>query len=160
MTLNDAYLISQIAAAGLVVPTLIYLALQIRQNTKQLRAAARYQFIEATGQMNALTGGSKQAASVLRRGLESLEGLDPDEAMQFFIIVGQFYQIHSAMFELNRDKLLPDSQWSNVRHDLTSLLSSPGGLHVWKSLGEKSFDSTFVEYVELLRSRTETAPTR
>lgn len=47
MTLNDAYLVSQTAAAVLVAPTLLYLALQVRQNTVQSRAVARYQFVDA-----------------------------------------------------------------------------------------------------------------
>lgn len=57
MTLNDAYLASQIVAAILVAPTLLYLALQNSQNTKQMRASASFQWIEASGQMNALVAG-------------------------------------------------------------------------------------------------------
>ena len=57
MTLNDIYLLSQIVAAILVAPTLLYLAVQVRQNTRQMRANASFQWIEASGQMNALVAG-------------------------------------------------------------------------------------------------------
>ena len=63
MTLNEAYLVSQIAAAILVAPTLLYLAVQVRQNTKQMRANASFQWIEASGQMNALVAGDTKAAA-------------------------------------------------------------------------------------------------
>ncbi|MEZ5918196.1 MAG: hypothetical protein R3C40_11650, partial [Parvularculaceae bacterium] len=46
MTLNDLYLISQIIAVLLVAPTLLYLALQIRQGTEQLRSESRQTQLE------------------------------------------------------------------------------------------------------------------
>lgn len=48
MTLNDLYLVSQIALAAIGVPTLAFLALQVRQNTKQLRANASHQSSKPT----------------------------------------------------------------------------------------------------------------
>lgn len=105
MTLNDIYLVSQIAAAVFVAPTLLYLALQVRQNTLQMRAAARFQWVEASGQMNALLGGDTAAASVFRRGWDDPGQLDADEKMQFLVFLGHFMQIYSTMFELHQDGL-------------------------------------------------------
>jgi hypothetical protein len=150
MTLNDAYLVSQIIAAILVAPTLLYLALQVRQNTKQLQAAARYQFVEATGQMNAAIAQEKQAASVFRRGLEDYAALDADERMQFLAFVGQHMQIHSVMFELYEDGLLTESQWHNVRKDILSLARSDGGKRIWEEFGRTGLSAKFVAYVETL----------
>lgn len=150
MTLNDAYLVSQIAAAALVVPTLLYLALQVRQNTKQLKAAARYQFVEATGQINAVIAGDKSAASVFRRRIGEYASLDDDERWQFLVIVGQHLQIHSVMFELYEDGLLPETQWHNVRKDILTLVRSDGGRRIWEDFGKTGLDPKFVAYVERL----------
>ncbi len=150
MTLNDLYLVSQIVAAILVAPTLLYLALQVRQNTRQMRAVARYQFVEATGQMNALTAGSRETASLFRRGMTDIDALDADERMQFFVFIGQFFQIYSVMFELHEDRLLPDSQWHNVRKDLVSLLASSGGRRVWEVFGREGLDPKFAAAVEAM----------
>lgn len=155
MTLNDAYLVSQIAIAVLGVPTLLYLALQVRQNTKQLRAAARYQFVEATGVLNVGMATQRQAASVFRRGIEDWAGLDADERMQFFIMAGHFLQICSVMFELHEDRLLTDSQWHNVRKDLIALVGSSGGREVWKDFGAKGLDARFARFVEGLVANPE-----
>jgi len=46
MTLNNLYLISQIFAVLLVAPTLVYLALQIRQGAEQLRSESRQTQLE------------------------------------------------------------------------------------------------------------------
>ncbi|MHA6288854.1 hypothetical protein [Maricaulis sp. CAU 1757] len=153
MTLNDAYLISQILAVVLIGPTLLYLALQVRQNTKQLRAAARYQFVEATGQLHALTAGDKANASMFRRGISHHADLDADERMQFLILTGHFLHIYSVMYELHQDGLLPDSQWHAVRQDLVFVLASDGGRLVWESFGKEGLPPDFVAYAEEI-SRT------
>ena len=150
MTLNDAYLISQIIGVVLIAPTILYLALQVRQNTMQMRAAARFQWVEASGQFNALTAGSRQAASVFRRGWENAKDLDPDEQMQFLVHIGHFMQIYSTMFELHQDKLLPDTQWHNCRKDMIAVMHSPGCRWVWDTFGKHGLNPEFVTYIETL----------
>lgn len=157
MTLNDLYLISQIVAVVLIGPTLLYLALQVRQNTVQMRAAARFQWVEASGQFNALTAGSLQAASVFRRGWENAEGLNLDEQMQFLVHIGHFMQIYSTMFELHKDKLLPDTQWHNCRKDMIAVMQSPGCRWVWDTFGKHGLNSEFVTYMEMLGAGDETS---
>ncbi|MCK5943090.1 MAG: hypothetical protein KAI24_14015 [Planctomycetes bacterium] len=150
MTLNDLYLLSQILAVALVAPTLVYLALQVRQNTAMLRATARYQFVEATGQMNALLAGDPAVASIFRRGCADIATLSDDERMQFTVFLGHCLQIYSTMYELHTERLLPGSQWHNVRKDLLSALSAPGGAAVWESFGRHGLDPEFVRFVDAL----------
>jgi hypothetical protein len=155
MTLTDAALISQIAGVLLVIPSILYLAFQIQQNTKQLKAAARYQFVEATGQMNAVMAADTRAASVFRRGTENYESLDADERMQFLVFIGQHMQIHSVMFELYEDGLLPETQWHNVRKDILTIVRSDGGKRIWEEYGRTGLDPEFVAYVERARASAE-----
>jgi hypothetical protein len=154
MTLENIYLVTQIVAVIALVPSLIYLALQVKQNTSQLRASARYQFVEATGMMNAAVVSGLQPASTFRRGLAG-EALDADESMQFLIMTGQYFQIYSVMFELWTDKLLPDSQWHAVRKDLVTLMASPGGRRIWDDVMSTALETKFVNLVESLASSGE-----
>ncbi|GGB78698.1 hypothetical protein [Henriciella pelagia] len=151
MTLNDAYLLSQIVAVVLVAPSILYLALQVRQNTQQLRATARFQWVEASGQFNALTAGSVQVASMFRKGWDNPDQLDDDERMQFLIHLGHFLQVYSTMYELHQEKLLPETQWYNCRKDMISVMNSPGGLWVWEAFGRKGLHPEFVTFMEGLR---------
>lgn len=155
MSLESAFYISQLIAVVALIPSIIFLALQVGQNTAQLKAGARYQFVEATGRMHALTAGSPQVASVFRRGLDDFEALDDDERMQFMIFGGHLFQIYSTMFELHGEGLLPDSQWHNVRKDIISLLGAAGGRHVWERFGKEGLDPKFVSHVEALTRRHE-----
>ncbi len=139
MNLSDAAMIAQIAGTVLVVPTLLYLALQVRQNTKQLKAAARYQFVEATGQVNAEVIANKQAASVFRRGLSNYADLDADERIQFPFLIGQHLQIHSVMFELHEDALLTYGKSSAGPASTRNSWPTVEGLRVG---AESSYDMT------------------
>jgi len=155
MTLNDILIFSQITAAVLVVPSVLYLAMQVRQNTKQLKAAATYQFVEATGQMNAVMAGSKALASVFRRGTKHFDSLDKDERWQYFFFLGQHMQIHSVMFELHQSGLLPETQWHNVWKDILTMIRSDGGRRVWEDFARGGLDPAYVAFVENLVASAE-----
>jgi len=157
MTLNDIYLLSQIVAAIPVAPTLLYLAVQVRQNTKQMRANASFQWISASGEMNAVIAGDKQAASVFRRGWDDPDALDDDERMQYLVHIGHFLQIYSTMFEFHEDGLLPATQWHNCRKDIVSIINSAGGQWVWETFGKRGLDPSFVAFVEKLKDSSEAA---
>ncbi len=155
MTLNDVYLISQIAAAVLVAPTLLYLALQVRQNTAQMRAAAAHQYLETNKDLNLAIIQNKQMASVYRRGTEDYEALDADEKAQFFFFTGQYYQTFSNMYQLWKRNTLPDSAWHPIRKHLISMMAMPGTRHVWDGYARTGQAPDFVAYVEKLHASGE-----
>lgn len=131
-----------------VLATLIYLAIQTRNINRQSQAEARYAFVESMAQINVAIGQDKQVSSVWRRGLETIETLDEDERMQFFMFVGQYANSWAAMYQLHRDRLLPDAQWQIVRNDVVSILGTKGGLFFWENGGNSAFDKDFVEWIE------------
>jgi hypothetical protein len=148
MTLNDIYLVSQVLAVFALVPSVIYLAVQVRQNTLQARANAAYQFLEANGNINMAVIENKQVASVIRRGLESYDSLDKDEKPQFMWFVGQHFTVHNTMYELYQNKMLPESQWHPVKKDILTVLSTPGGRTIWNDFAIAGLPPDFVAYVE------------
>ncbi len=155
MTLNDAYLISQIVAVVLVAPTLLYLALQVRQNTAQMRAGATQQYLETAKDLNLALISNKQAASVYRRGVEDLEALDEDEKTQFFFYAGQFYQSFADMYVLWKAKTLPDTAWYPIRKHLISMMAMSGTRRVWDNWAREGLSPGFVAYVEALAAAGE-----
>ena len=148
MTLNDIYLISQVVAVAALIPSVLYLAVQVRQNTLQARANAAYQFLEATGSINAIPLGNKQTASVIRRGLEDISALDPDERLQFIWFAGQHFTTHSTVYALYQNKTLPESQWHPIKKDIITFLATNGGRTIWNDFAAKGLSPDFVTYVE------------
>jgi hypothetical protein len=149
MSLEQHAYLAEIVAAMAVVPSLIYLAVQVRQSNAQTRAAARFAFVEATGDINAVIAQDKSVASLWRRGLRSPEDLDEDEIIQLWMLIGQYANTWMVMHHLHQDGNLPENQWSVVRNDMLGILTSEGGRAFWK-IGAEAFDPAFRRYVNSL----------
>jgi hypothetical protein len=155
MTLNDVYLVSQIAVAVIGVPTLVFLAMQVRQNTKQLRANAAHQFLETNKDLNLAMVGNKASAGVYVRGLKDFTALDEAERLQFILWVGQYYQTFSNMHDLWKVNALPETAWRPVRKHLIDMLAMPGTRHVWEAFARDALPPDFIAYVDSLRGSGE-----
>jgi hypothetical protein len=131
----------------LVLATLIYLAIQTRSINKQAKADARYAFVNAVGEINMSIAQDVSNASVWRRGLEAVDGLNEDERMQFIMFVGQYANLWSVMHQLHLEGILPETQWIIVRNDIRSILGSAGGRFFWEHGGGEAFDPAFTEFV-------------
>ena len=85
MTLQDIGNIGEFVAAVATLATLIYLAVQIRQNTDSVKAAAAQSVLEAPNQALQSAASSQQQARVVVLGQTDYEKLSDDERMQFMI---------------------------------------------------------------------------
>lgn len=139
--------VGELLGSLLVLVTLIYLAVQTRGISRQSRAEARYAFVDAVGEINMAIARDKDTACVWRKGLGSVQSLDEDERMQFFMLVGQYSNLWSVMYQLHQDHLLPEKQWTVVRNDIASILGSDGGRYFWANGGAAAFDREFAEFV-------------
>jgi len=148
VTLNDIYLASQVVAVAALIPSVLYLAVQVRQNTLQARASAAYQFLEASGNINAIPIGNKQTARVVRRGIEDISVLDADEKLQFTWFIGQHLTTHNTLYELYRNKTLPESQWHPIKKDIITILATNGGRAIWDDFAAEGLSPDFIAYVE------------
>ena len=137
----------EVLGSLLVLATLIYVAIQTRNINKQSQAEARYAFVDAVADINMVIAQNKETASVWRRGLEFAEDLDADERMQFLMLIGQYANLWSVMHQLYEDHLLPQTQWTIVKNDITSILGSNGGTYFWENGGGAAFDKNFVDFV-------------
>jgi hypothetical protein len=135
------------AGAIAVVASLLYLARQIQQATRQARAAARYSFVDAYGETNAAIFQSTDTASIYRRGLAG-ELTEPDEQMQFTLMLANFINTWNVLYDLHEEDQLPDTQWELVCKDIHALYSTPGGRRFWEETGRHAMNQRFVEAVE------------
>lgn len=147
--------VADVVGVIVVAPSLVYLALQVRQNTRQMRASATNQYFDASKDLNLALIASTQTASVYRRGVADFDALDEDEKTQFFFYIAQFYQSFSNMHDLWTEKTLPDSAWHPIRKHLISMMALPGARHVWEAWAREGLAPAFVAYVDGLAASGE-----
>ena len=91
MTLEDLGNIGELVAAVGVIISLIYLALQIRQNSRWLRASLEQSITDSTNQTIQAAAASPQFSRVVLEGQERFEELTEDEQRQFVLYaIGTF----------------------------------------------------------------------
>ncbi len=148
--------VAEILGAVAVVASLVYLGRQIHQSNAQSQADARYSFLDAYGQLSLTIAENKDLASVFRRGMQGLE-LDEDEAIQFFVCIGQYLNTWSVLFDLHEERHLPDTQWTVIRKDIITLLSMPGCRAFWDDVGRLGTHENFRNEVEKILASEETS---
>jgi hypothetical protein len=151
MTIQDLGAIGELVGGIAVIITLIYLALQIRQNTSSIEGATEQSIMNHEMAMYTLIA---EHPSVYRRGSQCLSDLDADEAVVFEHLMGAtMTQIYSAYAQYRR-KLLPESVWQTYLLEWADYSTLPGFQQVWKSL-EKYYPLEFRQALDQsLENRT------
>ena len=150
MNLNDLANIAQIIAAVGVVISLIYLALQIRGNTKIASAQARHSISEFALRISIFRAEHADRFAKLERGSELTEG---DRQFQYWSHV-QFLLHAETYFHHHELGLMPDAHWRPYARYMTKYIQSPGLKEAWDDIGP-GFSEDFARWLNDLFKRPE-----
>ena len=83
VTLEQASFIAEVISGIAVIASLIYVGLQIRQNTTATQAAGRQAYVDSMNDYVGLINSSPNLADILHRGANGLSNLKNGEVIQF-----------------------------------------------------------------------------
>ena len=153
MTLDNLGNVGEIVGAIAVVASLIYLALQIRQNTSALRSAAYRDATASAAEVNALLANNSDLATLFARGTLDFDRLNPIEKMQVGAVLGTLCGMYQELsYQYSQGHLDPDF-WLGFESGLTALFQLPGVREWWPDRA-RLFSSDF----QLLVSRVTSPP--
>src|SRR5437762_13022377 len=109
--------IGQLAAVFVGIPSLIYLATQIREQTKERRESA----------VNVLTVQWGDLTCALHDSAE----LDPVSKLRFSAFFNRFFNHFEAMYFSHRDGILTASAWGKIERTLSDFIAYPGIQQWW-----------------------------
>jgi hypothetical protein len=130
-----------------VIATLVYLAVQVRQNTQLLRANAFSASSAANVSFNHLLGSNPAAARVFQIGLESFASLSEDEQRQFLQLIRGLVASYEPMFQQYEQGMIEANDWHARRGSLRRMLSLPH-LAAWWEHRKDVFAPAFVEELD------------
>jgi hypothetical protein len=116
-----------------VIITLIYLAVQIRHNTRSTKLASMQSTLLAAQNVGILPAQDRSLARVVRVGLSTPDELDEDEFQQFRYFLMNMLRVHEDMFVQHRAGVVDDETWMARSISLRTIFSMPGGRRVWDS---------------------------
>jgi hypothetical protein len=157
MTLDDLSSVAEIIGATATVITLAYLALQVRQNSTQLREATRIAKITSLDHTVEMFSRFREMlteprnAELYVRGLDSFTTLNCAEQLQFRALIEEFVFAYHGMYVRYMHGDLEESTWIRRLPVVASLLERTGGLEWWESrkmIFPGDFVSTLETYVQ------------
>ncbi len=160
MSLEDLGNIGEFLGGLAVLVTLVYLALQIRQNTRQLERtaaiskAATYQNLTTLiVEGNARISTNREFAELRLKGRQALANLDEVDQNRFLLSMSSMFRIMENLSQQNAAGLLSDDEFSSWQYTLRMHLSYPGAREAWRELSP-AFSPIFRELVESIVSES------
>jgi hypothetical protein len=151
MSLQDLGNLGEFVAAVAVLVTLIYLALQIRQNTRQivqntqsLRLAANHAFKRDGQDLRMTIAQDPEMARILRVGLADRSSLDENDYMRFNVMLAAIFEHLQFAFERREEGLV---DWDAQERFTRTYMAQPGARDWWNS-GREILNEPFVDHVE------------
>lgn len=148
MTIEQSGSIGEVIGALATVGTLAYLAVQIRANTRMVRAQSRHASNVGISEVAMGLAHDQQLAGIFRRGLANSDSLEPDELIQFTFLLSQFLAVPELVFTDVRTRVSDPAAFERAWASIRQLVRSPGGRAFWERHGRISYPPEFCSFVE------------
>ena len=129
-----------------VVLTLLYLAYEIHQNSKQSKVAASQSVMQSLSDYYRSAAETEQFANVVSKGIDDLGTLTKGEATQFFMWGFSFFRLVELAHLHYRLGNIPESFWNGQAAHLEGLMSYAGVRKIWE-IRKHVFSEEFQKFV-------------
>ena len=147
MTLQDLGSIGSFLAAIATLLTLIYLAIQIRQNSESVKSAAAQSVLESLNEAIQSAASTPQLSRVVALGQSDFDQLSEDERQQFLIwLFGWFRIIEQAHHNYILGHFEPRI-WNGYAKHIESVMQAPA-VHRWWNLRKSVFSPDFQQFID------------
>lgn len=144
LTLADWANIGEVIGAIAVVISLVYVGIQIRESTEEMRATNRQQLISRAHEATARFALSSELSAVLAK-VAIGDPLTGGEQVQYgYLIRSMLYDVQEALV-LNREGRLDDAYWETRAVVARSYMSSPQARSVYQR--EKALGTLLPDFV-------------
>ena len=147
LTLESIYFIGQTIAAIAIVVSLIYVGIQVRQNTSATKTASAQAYVTANNEIVGLINSSPKLADVLHQGANGLSVIKDGDLIRFMAFHDLVF-ISFQSFHLQWKKgTLDEALWVTYKQAFIALLQQKGQQDWWTER-RHWFNSEFQDYVE------------
>ena len=108
-----------------LIGTLVFLAIQIRQNTASVKANTELETSKIWAEFHERVSHSNEMASIWDKGLTDEKTLSPDEKRKFIWFIAAFFVMVESHFRQWESDYLSDETWKVYRRTASGLLTNP-----------------------------------
>jgi hypothetical protein len=135
--------IGELVGGAVVVASLIYLAVQVRQNTNAVRSTTRHAWLSAIQTCNQF---ALDHSDVWNKGAFEQQELGGEELTRFITLIHSGLNAYETLYSEYLAGNVEDEFWEGKVRQMTFIVSSPSGRAAWVNYTHL-FDKRFVKYV-------------
>ncbi len=139
--------IGELVGGAAVIATLIYLAIQLRQNTKGIRAQAYYNVVSGKNALYRELAADEELFNILGQGLAADPPLSSiTDGARAHLIFYAFMNEFETTYRLYKADAVEEEIWHRDKAQMAGMIGFPGMI-TWWSLGKQYFHKDFVAEV-------------
>jgi len=123
--------IGQLAAVLIGIPSIIYLAIQIRNQSKESQRAAANVLIAHWTDLRKSFSDNAEVAAIYLRGLQSFDDLAPVEKLRFGSTLGRAFGLSDGLYQFYLDGALDPKLWKTFEQATVDFITYPGAQTWW-----------------------------
>ncbi|MCX2983116.1 hypothetical protein EYC98_19820 [Halieaceae bacterium IMCC14734] len=150
MSIQELGSLGELIAAIATLATLIYLALQIRQNTNSVAGATELEINKEITAWHARITADPELMLLYEKGAQN-EAMNESEALRYRWLVAELIWFYEGVYRQHNRGLISETQWETV---VTSILGLLGAdvLRTWWEAKTAALSEDFVSYIDERRS--------
>jgi hypothetical protein len=136
----------------LIIVSLVYVALQIRQNTATIKAATELETGRMWSEFHSRVATSPDLADIWDKGLTEPGALSPPEKRRFIWFVAEYCFVVENLFRQQKLGFLSRETWTQHESTIAGLLLHPL-LDRWWESGVSPYSQEFRDVIEAARKK-------
>src|SRR6266568_2025296 len=144
--------IGQLATVFIGVPSIIYFAIQLREQNRERRQSAVNALTVQWGELTKALHENGEFAAIHLRGVHSFHELDPVSKLRFSAFQNRFFKNFEGMYYSRREGILSSELWREIERTMSDFLAYDG-VQQWWETRRHWHTETFVEVVDAIIAR-------
>ena len=149
LTLEQASYLAEIIGVVTVVASIVYLAIQVKQNGRSLRVQTVHDISSQFKEAQSSIAHDKELADIYHRGVFNFDQLDALEQLRFNLHVASLVRVFDELLFQYNEGALEESQWIGFKTILEDVFRYPGYQSVW-NIRRQQYSKIFQQYVNKL----------
>jgi len=145
MDLDNAANLAEIIGTALVIVSLVYVGVQIHQNTKAIRLSSAQNVSHDLRNALSFIAGETDFARIHLQGMEDVNALPPAEKHRFYVFVNYFLRAVENAYYQNKLGVLDEYVWESVIANIGLAARTSGYSSFWEDR-HQFFSKEFQEF--------------
>src|SRR6267154_1444632 len=125
--------IGQLAAVFIGVPSIIYFAIQLREQNRERRQAAVNALTQQWGDLTRALHENAEFTALFLRGVHSFHDLDAVSKLRFSAFQNRFFKNFEGMYYSRCDSILTPELWGEIERTMSDFLAYHGVRQWWET---------------------------